>query len=450
MNSIDLVAGHCVYLVEDDAAVRLGCSQALSLAGIDVREFEDAESAFAALSGQTPAAIVSDIRLPGIDGLALLESVRARARDADIPVVLVTGHGDIAMAVTAMRAGAYDFIEKPFHSDRLVESVRRALAHRRLVVDNRSLRAQLHGARAMLGRSPAIERVRALVAAIGPTPADVLIRGETGSGKEVLARALHDASRREGPFVAVNCAALPESLFESEIFGHEPGAFTGAQQKRIGKFEHADRGTLFLDELENLSLALQAKLLRVLQERTVERLGSNTPFAVDVRVIAAIKEDLKTLVERGDFRADLYYRLNVATIDLPPLRERRDDIPELFMHFVRDAAARYGRPEPECTPADMARWRMHDWPGNVRELKNVAERFCLGLDDGLPQPEADDAHSLEAQMARAERAFIEEALGAAQGQVQRAAELLGLPRKTLYDKIARHGIDMGPFRSRPA
>ena len=238
MNSIDLVAGHCVYVVEDDAAVRLGCSQALSLAGIDVREFEDAESAFAALSGQTPAAIVSDIRLPGIDGLTLLESVRARARDADIPVVLVTGHGDIAMAVTAMRAGAYDFIEKPFHSDRLVESVRRALAHRRLVVDNRSLRAQLHGARAMLGRSPAIERVRALVAAIGPTPADVLIRGETGSGKEVLARALHDASRREGPFVAVNCAALPESRLVNGLLGQVPRAVNGAPQKRVGHFQN--------------------------------------------------------------------------------------------------------------------------------------------------------------------------------------------------------------------
>ena len=445
MNSVDFPAEHPVYVVEDDPAVRLGCSQALSLAGIAVREFEDAESAFAALSSAVPAAIVSDIRLPGIDGLTLLASVKARAKDSDIPIILVTGHGDIAMAVTAMRAGAYDFIEKPFQSDRLVESVRRALEHRRLVVDNRQLRAQLRGEHVMLGRSQAMRHVQAMIDAIGPAPADVLIRGETGTGKEVLARALHAASRRTGPFVALNCAALPESLFESEIFGHEPGAFTGAQQRRIGKFEHASGGTLFLDELESLSLALQAKLLRVLQERSVERLGSNNAMSVDVRVIAAVKQDLKQLVERETFRADLYYRLNVATIDLPPLRERRDDIPELFAHFVRDACVRYARTEPAWTASDMARWQSHDWPGNVRELKNIAERFSLGLDDGLPQP-APNAGSLETRMARAERACIEEALRSAGGQVQRAAELLDLPRKTLYDKIARHGIDVNAFR----
>jgi two-component system C4-dicarboxylate transport response regulator DctD len=445
MNSVDLFADHPVFVVEDDPAVRLGCSQALSLAGIAVREFEDAESAFAALSHTVPGAIVSDIRLPGIDGLTLLASVKARAKDSDIPIILVTGHGDIAMAVTAMRAGAYDFIEKPFQSDRLVESVRRALEHRRLVVDNRHLRAQLQGEHVMLGRSQAMRKVQAMIDAIGPAPADVLIRGETGTGKEVLARALHAASRRSGPFVALNCAALPEALFESEIFGHEAGAFTGAQQKRIGKFEHANGGTLFLDELESLSLALQAKLLRVLQERSVERLGSNAAMSVDVRVVAAVKDDLKQLVERQTFRADLYYRLNVATIDLPPLRERRDDIPALFAHFVRDACARYERAEPAWTASDMARWQAYDWPGNVRELKNIAERFSLGLDDGLPQP-AHDAGSLEARMARAERACIEEALRSADGQVLRAAELLDVPRKTLYDKIARHGIDVNAFR----
>lgn len=447
MNSADFLAEHPVYVVEDNPAVRLGCSQALSLAGIPVREFEDAESAFATLSHTVPAAIVSDIRLPGIDGLTLLASVKARTNDSDIPIILVTGHGDIAMAVTAMRAGAYDFIEKPFQSDRLVESVRRALEHRRLVVDNRHLRAQLRGEYVMLGRSPAMRTVQAMVDAIGPAPADVLIRGETGTGKEVLASALHATSCRTGPFVALNCAALPEALFESEIFGHEPGAFTGAQHRRIGKFEHANGGTLFLDELESLSLALQAKLLRVLQERRVERLGSNTTVSVDVRVIAAVKQDLKQLVERETFRADLYYRLNVATIDLPPLRERRDDIPELFAHFVQDASVRYERAEPVWTASDMARWQAYDWPGNVRELKNVAERFSLGLDDGLPQP-APNAGSLEARMARAERACIEEALRSTEGQVMRAAELLDLPRKTLYDKISRHGIDVNAFRAR--
>ncbi|RQR63201.1 sigma-54-dependent Fis family transcriptional regulator [Burkholderia sp. Bp9002] len=434
-----------VYVIDDDPAVLLGCAQALMLEGIDVREFEDAESAFAALADDPPAVIVSDVRLPGIDGLTLLDSIKARPAEAGIPVILTTGHGDVAMAVGAMRSGAYDFIEKPFHSDRLVDTVRRALAHRKLVMENQSLRAQLSSERPLLGRSPAMQRVHALIDAIGPTGADVLIIGETGTGKEVLARALHAASRRPGPFVALNCAALPEAVFESEIFGHEPGAFTGAQQRRIGKFEYANGGTLFLDELETMPLALQAKLLRVLQERSIERLGSNASISVDVRVIGAVKQDLKQLSDQGRFRSDLYYRLNVVSIDLPPLRQRADDIPELFAHFVRAASVRYDKPEPAWATEDMMRWQLHDWPGNVRELKNVAERFCLGVDDGLPQPPA-GADSLASRMARAERACIEEALRHAGGQVIMAAEALGLPRKTLYDKITRHGIDTTTFR----
>lgn len=444
-NSYSTYSGQVVYVVEDDAAVRLGCSQALSLEGIDVREFEDAESAFAALKDDPPAVIVSDIRLPGIDGLTLLDSIKARPKDADVPIILTTGHGDVAMAVSAMRSGAYDFIEKPFHSDRLVDTVRRALGHRKLVIENRSLRAQLSSERPLLGRSPAMQRVHAFIEAIGPTRADVLIVGETGTGKEVLARALHVASRRTGPFVALNCAALPEAMFESEIFGHEAGAFTGAQHRRIGKFEYASGGTLFLDELETMPLALQAKLLRALQERSIERLGSNTSIAVDVRVIAAVKQDLRQLSDQGQFRADLYYRLNVVSMDLPPLRQRADDIPELVAHFVRAACVRYEKPEPTWTSEDMMRWQLHDWPGNVRELKNVAERFCLGVDDGLPQPPA-GSDSLASRMVRAERAYIEEALRNAGGQVIKAAELLGLPRKTLYDKITRHGIDATAFR----
>ncbi|MDY7804248.1 sigma-54-dependent transcriptional regulator [Burkholderia stagnalis] len=436
---------HAVYVIDDDPAVLLGCAQALRLEGIDVREFEDAESAFAALADDPPAVIVSDVRLPGIDGLTLLDSIKARPAEAGIPVILTTGHGDVAMAVGAMRSGAYDFIEKPFHSDRLVDTVRRALAHRKLVMENQSLRAQLSSERPLLGRSPAMQRIHALIDAIGPTGADVLIVGETGTGKEVLARALHAASRRPGPFVALNCAALPEAVFESEIFGHEPGAFTGAHQRRIGKFEYANRGTLFLDELETMPLALQAKLLRVLQERSIERLGSNASISVDVRVIGAVKQDLKQLSDQGRFRSDLYYRLNVVSIDLPPLRQRAEDIPELFAHFVRAASVRYDKPEPAWAPEDMMRWQLHDWPGNVRELKNVAERFCLGVDDGLPQRPA-GADSLASRMARAERACIEEALRHAGGQVIMAAEALGLPRKTLYDKIARHGIDTTTFR----
>ncbi|KVG57641.1 sigma-54-dependent transcriptional regulator [Burkholderia territorii] len=436
---------HAVYVIDDDPTVRLGCAQALTLEGIDVREFGDAESAFAALADDPPTVIVSDVRLPGIDGLTLLDSIKARPAEAGVPVILTTGHGDVAMAVGAMRAGAYDFIEKPFHSDRLVDTVRRALEHRKLVMENQSLRAQLRSERPLLGRSSSMQRIHALINAIGPTGADVLIVGETGTGKEVLARALHAASRRTGPFVALNCAGLPEAVFESEIFGHEPGAFTGAHQRRIGKFEYANGGTLFLDELETMPLALQVKLLRVLQERSIERLGSNASISVDVRVIGAVKQDLKQLSDQGLFRADLYYRLNVVTIDLPPLRQRADDIPELFTHFVHAASIRYDKPEPVWTSEDMMRWQLHDWPGNVRELKNVAERFCLGVDDGLPQPPA-GADSLASRMVRAERVCIEEALRNAGGQITRAAEALGLPRKTLYDKITRHGIDATVYR----
>ncbi|VBR69982.1 C4-dicarboxylate transport transcriptional response regulator [Burkholderia pseudomallei] len=445
MNADNAYGREAVYVIEDDAAVRLGCSQALALEGIGVREFEDAESALAALKRDPPAAIVSDVRLPGMGGLALLDSMKAHPRHADIPVILMTGHGDVAMAVGAMRCGAYDFIEKPFHSDRLVDTVRRALEHRKLVIENRSLRAQLSGERPLLGSAPAMQRVHALIDAIGPTSADVLIIGETGTGKEVLARALHAASRRTGPFVALNCAALPEAVFESEIFGHEPGAFTGAQQRRIGKFEYASGGTLFLDELESMPLSLQAKLLRALQERSIERLGSNVSVAVDVRVIAAVKQDLKQLAADGLFRSDLYFRLNVASMELPPLRRRTDDIPELFSHFLRAAAVRFEKPEPVWTQEDMMRWQLYDWPGNVRELKNTAERFCLGLEDGLPRSPA-GFDSLASRMVSAERAYIEEALRNAGGQVAKAAELLGLPRKTLYDKITRHGIDMTAFR----
>ncbi|KVQ19996.1 sigma-54-dependent transcriptional regulator [Burkholderia ubonensis] len=436
---------HAVYVIDDDPTVRLGCAQALTLEGIDVREFGDAESAFAALADDPPTVIVSDVRLPGIDGLTLLDSIKARPAEAGVPVILTTGHGDVAMAVGAMRAGAYDFIEKPFHSDRLVDTVRRALEHRKLVMENQSLRAQLRSERPLLGRSSSMQRIHALINAIGPTGADVLIVGETGTGKEVLARALHAASRRTGPFVALNCAGLPEAVFESEIFGHELGAFTGAHQRRIGKFEYANGGTLFLDELETMPLALQVKLLRVLQERSIERLGSNASISIDVRVIGAVKQDLKQLSDQGLFRADLYYRLNVVSIDLPPLRQRADDIPELFTHFVHAASIRYDKPEPVWTSEDMMRWQLHDWPGNVRELKNVAERFCLGVDDGLPQPPA-GADSLASRMVRAERVCIEEALRNAGGQVIRAAEALGLPRKTLYDKITRHGIDATVYR----
>jgi two-component system C4-dicarboxylate transport response regulator DctD len=434
-----------VFLVEDDAAVRKGCEQALSIADIAVRGFGDAESLLAALPGGNPALIVTDVRLPGRNGLAVLREVRRL--DRDLPVLLMTGHGDVAMAVEAMREGAFDFIEKPFPSERLIASVKSALEKRALIAENRQLRERV-GASAIIGQSPAIQRIRQLVATLAPTGVDILINGETGAGKEVVARAIHEASGRRGAFVAINCGALPESVFESELFGHEAGAFTGAGKRRIGRIENANGGTLFLDEIESMPLNLQVKLLRVLQERTVERLGSNAAIPVDCRLVAASKADLKALSDTGQFRADLYYRLNVVSLDLPPLRERRDDIPLLMAHFLQEAATRFQRPPATWTPADLARWTAHDWPGNVRELKNVAERWALGLPDALGTSEASPlpGASLADQVDAAERRIIEGALSACEGNVARAAELLQTPKKTLYDKLVRLGVSAEAFR----
>jgi len=435
-----------VFLVEDDAAVRKGCEQALSIADIPVRAFADAEKLLAALATATPALVVSDVRLPGRDGLTLLRELRQY--DRELPVLLMTGHGDVAMAVEAMREGAYDFIEKPFPSERLVAAVRSALEKRALLRENRQLKERLGSGSQIIGQSPAMQQVRQLVGTLAPTGVDILINGETGCGKEVVARAIHEASGRRGPFVAINCGALPETVFESELFGHEAGAFTGAGKRRIGRIEHANGGTLFLDEIESMPLNLQVKLLRVLQERSVERLGSNTAIPVDCRLVAASKTDLKTASTAGQFRADLYYRLNVVSIELPPLRQRREDIALLMAQFLQDAATRYQRPATAMTPADLARWTAHDWPGNVRELKNVADRWALGLPDGLAQPASAllPGGSLAEQVEAAEKAAIEKALQAADGNVARAAEALQLPKKTLYDKLTRHALVAEDFR----
>ena len=434
-----------VLIVEDDPHVLLGCQQALQLEDIDSTGVGSAEEALARVDGDFAGIVVSDIRLPGMDGLRLL--VELKRRDPSLPVVLITGHGDIGMAVGAMRDGAYDFIEKPFSPERLVEVVRRALEQRGLAREVSALRRQLAGRQALeqriIGRSPAMQRLRELIANVADTGANVLIEGETGTGKELVARCLHDFSRRQGKeFVALNCGGLPESLFESEIFGHEANAFTGAGKRRIGKIEHADGGSLFLDEIESMPLALQIKLLRVLQEHSLERLGSNQPIAVDCRVIAATKADLAELGQRGEFRSDLYYRLNVVTLELPPLRDRREDILLLFEHFLQLAALRFDRALPELDRRTAATLQAHDWPGNVRELRNVAERFALGLPVFKKSDAAPDGSG--PGFAEAVEAFERNLLGAAlerhAGNLSQAAVELGMAKTTLFDKVKKYGL----------
>lgn len=436
-----------VLLIEDDPTVMLGMVQAFELADIPVVQATTVEAAMQTVPRECPGAVLSDVWLPQEDGFGLLR--RVHALDAEVPVILMTGHGDIRMAVEAMRQGAYDFLEKPFSSERLVDVMRRALEKRRLVLDNRRLQALVTSRHeyGLVGQSAGIVEVQRRIAALACAQVDVLVRGETGTGKELVARAIHDASGRTGPFVAINCGALPESIFESEMFGHEAGAFTGASRKRVGKLEYARGGTVFLDEIESLPMTQQVKLLRVLQERSVERLGGNESHRIDCRFVAAVKEDLKALSEAGKFRADLYYRLHVASIELPPLRERRDDIPLLMAHCLRLSAERYNTTPPDLSAARMARWMAHSWPGNVRELRNVADRLCLGLEpDSSVVNTANGDNSLGQQVDAFEKQLLMQALTHCKGSVAAAAEHLQVPRKTLYDKLSRHAIDPTSFR----
>ncbi|TFY95557.1 sigma-54-dependent Fis family transcriptional regulator [Pseudomonas nabeulensis] len=433
---------NAVIVVDDEASIRTAVEQWLSLSGFEVQLFSRAEECLAQLPRDFPGVILSDVRMPGLSGLELLAEVRRR--DADLPVILLTGHGDVPMAVEAMRDGAYDFLEKPFSPDALLNSLRRALDKRGLILENRRLhqqadhRVQLEST--LLGVSRGLQTLRRQVLDLASLPVNVLIRGETGSGKELVARCLHDfGPRAKKPFVALNCAAIPEPLFEAELFGHESGAFTGAQGKRIGKLEYAHGGTLFLDEIESMPLAQQVKLLRVLQEQKLERLGSNQSIHVDLRIIAATKPDLLEEARAGRFREDLAYRLNVAQLRLPPLRERREDIPLLFDHFAHTAGERLGRSVEPLSGAQLGQLLGHDWPGNVRELANYAERQVLGL--GEPEPEGIEAgQSLAAQQEAFEANCLKAALTRHKGDIKAVLAELQLPRRTLNEKMQRHGL----------
>jgi len=437
-----------VALIDDDGDFREALHERLALEAYEVQAFGSAEAALKQISPDFPGVVVTDLRMPGIDGRALLS--RLQAIDEGLPVVMITGHGDIAEAVDALAQGAYDFVAKPFAFERLATSLNRALEKRGLVLDNRALAAALpppEASLALLGESPSIVRLRGVIDQIADAGMDVLIEGETGVGKEVVARALHNSGRRRvHPFVAVNCGALPEGLIETELFGHEPGAFPGALRRRIGLVEQSHRGTLFLDEIESMPEQAQIKLLRVVEQREIQPLGAERPRPLDLRILASSKTDLEDAVARGTFRDDLFYRLNVLKLVVPPLRERREDVSLLFSHFLsRTAAARQLTP-PAMTPRVRRVLMDHDWPGNVRELAHFAERVCLGLEAATNDETIADDGSLADRMDRFERELIEDSLRRHQGDVGVITQALRIPRKTLYDKFRRHGLRPAAFR----
>jgi two-component system C4-dicarboxylate transport response regulator DctD len=436
-----------ILLVDDDEALRVAVAQGLTLRGFDVAAFDNAPAALKAVSPGFDGVVVSDVRMPGMDGLALFE--RIQAVDPDIPVLLITGHGDVAMAVAALQDGVYDFVSKPFPMERLTAALSRALEKRSLVLDNRRLEAaaQAAGGSLLIGDTPVMQRLRATIAQLAEAEVDVLIQGETGVGKGLVAQALHrGGSRRNRPMITVNCAALPEAVFEADLFGVASGP--ASLRPSIGRIERADRGVLFLDEIEGLSLAMQAKLLRVVEEREIWPVGAAEPRHLDLRILAASKVDLAEAVRAGAFRADLYYRLNVVTLVIPPLRERREDAPSLFGHFLAEAAARLRRPTPRMTSAIRDHLLGHDWPGNVRELAHYAERVALGLSSAVAtEPgEASPADGLAERVERYEAMAIRETLAACDGDARTAMVLLRTPRKTFYDKLRRHGIEIDAYR----
>ncbi|WP_297510011.1 sigma-54 dependent transcriptional regulator [uncultured Caulobacter sp.] len=437
-----------VAFVDDDEVLRDANVQTLQLAGFEVLAFGSAETALAALSAGFPGVVISDIRMPRMDGRQLFR--RLKDQDEDLPVILITGHADVAEAVEAMHDGVYDFVAKPYAPDRLVSSVRRAMEKRRLVLENRALRtlaAQAQSDWPLIGQTQVMERLRATLRQLASADVDVLLEGETGVGKELAARALHAwGRRRDHPFVAVDCAALPAAALDSELFGHELGAFNGALRQRTGRIEQADRGTLFLDEVETLSSDAQGRFLRVLEEREITPVGSNHARTLDIRVVAAAKINLAEAVATGAFRQDLFHRLDVVRVRIPALRERREDVPLLFAHFLARAAERLGQPQPAID--DAVRWRLHnhDWPGNVRELGHFAQRVALGLAEDGPRDADDAPPPLPARVATYEAQVIKEALASSGGDVRKALDLLKIPRKTFYDKIERHEIDLATYR----
>jgi DNA-binding NtrC family response regulator len=447
-----------ILLVEDKDSLRRVLSLTLTNAGYTVTESADARAATQEISRAPHRLVLTDLRMPHGSGLDVLRA--ARAADPDVPVIVMTAYGSIDEAVQAMKDGAHDFLQKPVDSNHLLLIVERALEQARLRTENILLReewSRRYGFPRIIGESEAIKRAVGETQRVSQTEANVLLLGESGTGKELFARAVHHLSpRRDKPFVAINCAAIPETLIENELFGHERGAFTGAGERRLGKFELASGGTVFLDEIGEMPLAVQSKLLRVIEEKMVDRIGGRAPIPVDVRVVAATNKDLRQAVEAGEFRRDLFFRLAVFPVEIPPLRERNEDAVLLARHFASQLGREMWGREAVLSDASLAAIRRHSWPGNVRELENAIERACILADSATLEPgdlglikgaaaepeafgELDMTGTLAAVADRAsryvERRKISEALRAHEGNKTRAAETLGVSYKTLLTKI---------------
>lgn len=443
-----------VIVIDDEEMIRDSLTQLLTIEGYQVQSFSDPISALNKLSRRFNGIVLSDINMPKMDGLALLEQVKAF--DSELPVIFLTGFADVSVAVKAMQMGAYDLFEKPL-TEQLLDCLARACDKRALVMENRALKLAVEKTSApgvrILGDTPQMQKMMHLLNTVIDTPADVMIEGETGTGKELVARYLHDQSNRSNcNFVAINCGAVPEQLIESELFGAASGAYTGATQSRQGKFEFAQGGTVFLDEIESTPMSLQIKLLRVLEERKVTPVGENNAVDLDIRIVAATKVDLLKLVDLGEFRADLYYRLNLVKVSIPALRDRKADIPLLFKHFSSIAATRFHKPPAPLNSNAQQYLMQYDWPGNVRELRNQAERAVL-LGVELAFTELNTNHtalpldlSLAEKVSFYEQSLLEEALERHQGSIKDTMNTLQLARKTLYDKMNKYGLNKEMFK----
>jgi len=439
-----------ILVVDDEAIIRDSLSEWLNDVGHEVFVAENGPQALEIIREERPSVMITDLVMPGMDGIELLKV--AKQMSPAIEVILITAYGSVPTAIAAMREGAYDYIEKPFCPEKAELLIEKLVEHQRIVAENISLHQKLeerYRFENIIAKSPKMQKVIELIKVVAKSNATVLITGESGTGKELVARAIHSQShRKDKPFVAVSCAALPESLLESELFGHEKGAFTGAHAQRRGKFEVANRGTLFLDEIGEMSANIQVHLLRVLEEKEFTRVGGNDLIKVDVRVISATNRDMKQAIASGQFREDLYYRLNVVTIDLPPLRDRKEDIPLLAEHFLKKSSQENQKEITGFSPEATDFLLRYEWPGNVRELENAIERAVILATDSrlemadLPEETRSWAHSLPvgATLAEVEKSHIQSILEKSGGNYSRAARLLGISRVTLYNKIRAYGL----------